>query len=420
MRVAHILRKYDAAEWGGTETAILQLTSGLATHGVNSVVYAPRLANASTAPDPLVSPHCDVRRFRAVVPIIGISAERKRQMVAVGGNIVSFDLLTSLRHEQPLEIVHSHVLGRIGAIARAAARSHGVPFVLSVHGGAYDLPTDVKTQLNRNNSGGFDWGRPVGLLLRARHLFSEADAIVTCNPREAQLISERHPQQRVVVQPHGVPAALFARDQRAAARAAFPEIVGRKVLLQPGRIDDVKNQAWVVAQVAALARRHPDALIVFVGAVTDEAYGKALHARIECEGLGRHIFFAGKLPAGDPRLIGLFQEARAVLLPSRSETFGLVILEAWAAGTPTISSRTSGAMSHIVPDANGALFDLNQPEMFHAAVDRVLHEPELRAAWGEAGRMRVVADHDAAVLAGRLEKLYRELQEAKHALRHSA
>lgn len=419
MKVAHILRKYDPAQWGGTETAIERLTAGFAGQGVESVVYAPRLAVAAAGADPLVAAGGVVRRFRAWVPVWGIAAERKRQMVAVGGNVLSFDLPGALWRERPLDVIHAHALGRLGAIGRVVARERRLPFVLSVHGGAYDLPSAVREKMGDGASGGCDWGRLFGLLLRARHLFAESDAIVTVNEREAGLIRARHPGRRVVVQPHGVPAARFVSDQRAAARAAFPVVAGRPLLLVLGRIDPVKNQEWLIAQVAELVRRRPRLLLGLVGASMDRAYGEALRARVTREGLDANVWFAGNLPPGDPRLIGLLQEARAVVVPSVSETFGIVILEAWAAGTPVLSSRTSGAAALVDDGVNGRLFDLGQPSTFHAALEQLLAEPARGVQWGAAGRTKVVAEFDTVVLAGRMKRLYAELIEEQHAHRHS-
>jgi starch synthase len=419
MRVAHILRKYDPAEWGGTETAIHLLVKGLSARTVDSVVYAPALAHDAGGNDPLTAAGGVLKRFRAVVPVWGISPERRRQMVAVGGNVISLDLLRALWREPKIDLIHSHALGRLGAIGQTIARTQKKPFVVSVHGGAYDLPDAVRQDFSKMDGEGWDWGKVLGLLLRSRHLFSRADAIITCNPREAELIRERHPDRRVMVQPHGVPAAAFARDFRAIARNAFPMIEGREVLFMPGRIDAVKNQGWLVDQAAEVARRHPKALFVFVGAVTDQAYGDALQARIKRDGLEEKVLLPGKLPPGDPRLIGLLQEARAVLLPSVSETFGLVILEAWAAGTVSISNRTSGAKALIDQGRNGFLFDLAHPAGFHTAVDRVLSGDPAIAEMAAAGRARVVAEFDTTVLAARMARLYELLIEEKHALRHS-
>ena len=419
MRVAHILRKYDPAAWGGTETAIERLTSGFVGQGVESVVFAPRLTRTTppAAADPLAAIGCVVRRYRAFVTVWGISAARKREMVAVGGNVISFDLIRALWREPGLAVIHSHALGRLGAIGRAVARERQLPFVLSVHGGAYDLPAAVRAELRRPAAGGWDWGRPLGLLLRARHLFADADAIIAFNEREAALIRARHPDRRVFVQPHGVPAALFARDHRAAAAAAFPALAGRSVLLVLGRIDPVKNQEWLVAQAAELARRHPQILLVFAGACTNRAYCDALEARIKREGLRDRVLLPGALPPGDPRLIGLLQAAAAVVVPSLSETFGIVILEAWAAGTPVIASRTTGATALVDEGVNGWLFDLGQPASFHAAVDQLLAQPPRGAECGRAGRAKVVADYDTALLAGRMRRIYADAIEEKRCTR---
>ncbi|HWA10532.1 MAG TPA: glycosyltransferase family 4 protein [Opitutaceae bacterium] len=413
MRVTHLLRKYDRSEWGGTETAIQRLTSGLAAQGVESVVYAPRLTRAPSDQD-------EVRRFRASVPVWGISEEKRRQLVALGGNMISFELFGSLWRDPDLDVIHSHALGRLGGIGCTVARRRRMPFVLSVHGGVYDLPPAIHRELAEPAAGGWDWGKPLGLLLRTRHLFAEADAIITCNSREADLIRERHPGRRVQVQPHGVPAALFAADRRVAARDAFPAIRDRLVLLAPGRIDPTKNQGWLVGQLAELASRRPEVLLVLAGPCTHPEYGEAVRAQVAREGLAGHVLLTGPLPPGDARLVGLFQEARAVLLPSISETFGLVILEAWAAGTAVISSRTSGATALVRDGANGWLFDLAEPAGFHRAVDLLATQPEQGTRAGAAGRTTVLAGYDTAVLAGRMKRLYEELMEEKHALRYPA
>lgn len=418
MKTAHLLRKYNPAEWGGTETAVLGLCGGLRAGGVASVVFAPRIA-AGTDADPLTAAGCVIRRYRACVPVWGLAPEQRRQLVAVGGNLMSFDLIRLLWREPDLAVVHAHTLGRIGAIGRMVAARRGLPFVFTTHGGVYDLPEMVRRSLHAPVRG-WEWGKLCGLLLRTRRLIASADAIITCNPREAELMRERHPRQRVMVQPHGVPAASLAEDHRADARAAFPEIREREVLLVVARIDPVKNQSWLIEQLPDLVRRHPRLLLVLAGAATDEIYAAALLRRLGELGLERHVLLAGGLPPGDPRLVGLLQEARAVVLPSQAETFGLVILEAWAAGTPVISSRTSGANSLIEAGRTGLLFDLVRPGELHAAVDELWASPALGARLAAAGRQRVTADFDTRVLADRMRQLYENLIEEKHALRHSA
>ena len=419
MRVVHLLRKYNPAEWGGTETAILRLFDGLRQHRVTSVAYGPRIEN-SVAPDPLLEGGFAVKRFNACVPIWGISRQQKHQLISVGGNLMSFDLMARLLREPNVAVMHTHTLGRLGGIASTAARLRRIPLVLTIHGGFLDLPESVKENFRNSHIGGLEWGKLFGAVLRSRRLLHDADAVLTCNRKEAALLKEKYPRKRIVVQPHGVPTSLYRKDHRQTAREAFPAIRGSRLLLAVGRIDPVKNQRWLVEQSPELFRRHPDTMLVLAGACTHEAYGQSLQREIAKSGLHNHVLLTGGLPPGDPRLIGLFQSAEAIVLPSVSETFGLVILEAWAAGTTAISSRTSGALDLIRHGENGWVFDLDAPETFHQIVDCSLRRPDLRSQHAAAGGKLVSAEYDTSVLAGRMKNLYVEITRETHAHRNSA
>src|SRR6266705_2614174 len=78
LRVAHVLRKYNPAEWGGTETAIHRLSTGLCGLGVESVIFCPQIENIFTA-DPLTEAGCAVKRFRAFLPVLGLSTAEWQQ-----------------------------------------------------------------------------------------------------------------------------------------------------------------------------------------------------------------------------------------------------------------------------------------------------------------------------------------------------
>lgn len=419
MRVAHILRKYDPAEWGGTESAVLRLLGGLRQNGVESTVYAPRLARG-VGDDPFADAGFRVQRFEALVPVWGIAPEVRRQMIAVGGNLVSFELMGALWRERGIDLVHSHALGRLGGIGLTVARRRGLPFVTTIHGGVYDLPPRVRGEMKGAAARGWEWGKIFGLFVRSRQMLGEADAILTCNPREAELIRARHPRPRVQVQPHGVDASAYAVDHRAAARVAFPWTAGAEVILIVGRLDAVKNPGWLIERLPTIAERHPRAVLALAGACTEPGYEELLRRRVAELRLGERVRFLGGLPAGDARLIGLMQLARAMVLPSVSETFGLVILEAWAAGTPILASRTSGATALIASGEDGVLFDLERPAAFETAMHAVLTDEVWRATAIAAGRRKVAADYDTAAVAGRVKAIYEELIAERHPLRHSA
>jgi starch synthase len=410
MRVAHILRKYNPAQWGGTETAVLQLTNGLREHGVTSTFFAPELGETPQA-DPLREAGHDVKRYKAIVPVSGISNQQRAQLVSVGGNLMSFDLIWRLFRE-PADVIHSHALNRIGGIALTAAKFRKLPLVVQIHGGVLALPQKVRDELAKPLEGGFEWGKVFGAPLRSRHVLPEADAILTCNKQEAALMAEKYPGKRIVVQPHGVPLLRFQKDQRDAALAAFPELRDVPYLLVLGRIDPVKNQGFVLEQLPMLTHLHENVHLVFAGACTDEAYGKSLKKEARRAAVEDRVTFAGALPPGDPRLVGLLQGASAVVVPSLSETFGLVILEAWAAKRPVISTRNPGALDLVVDGCNGYFFDLEKPQKFHEAVDRILNSETHARELGMRG-YEVAREYDTVCLAERVRDLYAQLIKEK-------
>ena len=412
MRTAQLLRKYDPAEWGGTESAVSRMLDALGEEGVQSVLFCPRPRGIAPRPLP-VATGCQVRHFKARVPVWGLTARERQQFTCVGGNLFSFDLMGALWKEPGVQLIHAHTLGRLGAIAAVVARRRHAPFVVTIHGGYLDLPRLLKQAFHRPPKRGFDWGRLFGFLLGSRRMLERADAIVTCNPKEAALLRVRFPRHRVEVLPHGVPAALYRADARQLALEHWPRLRGRRLLVCVGRVDPVKNQQWLVEQVPALRKRHPNFMLVLAGPCSDASYAETLQQRIAELGIADAVMLTGGLPPGDPRLTGLFQLAGLVALSSVSETFGLVLLEAWAAGAAVLASRTSGASALIRPGENGWLFDLDRPESFHEAATVALNGCGPRERFAANGRAMVLAEFDVPIVARRIRQLYYQLIEAK-------
>lgn len=412
MKVAHVLRKYVPREWGGTESVLFRLLRGLRACGTEGVVFCP-CAEGELGRDPLAEDGTPVKRFRYFVPIWGVSHEQREQLVRLGGNLMSFDLGRQLWGEPSIDLIHTHALNRLGAMAWWVAKRRGIPLVLTIHGGVYDLPDAVRSSLTAPLKGGFEWGRVFGWMLQSRRLLDNVDAVITCNPREAELVRQKHPGQRVMVQPHGVETARFAVDHRESARAAYPQLADRRVILVVGRVDPAKNQDWVVRQFQEVLRRHPGCVLVLAGACTNPVYGGELARLIETLGLGKDVQLTGGIDPGSPVLAGLMQLSEVLVVPSLSETFGLVILEAWAAGTAVLSSKTSGACSLVEHGTNGWLFDLDEPAGFHRSLDVILTDPEHRRAVVELGNRTARDEYDVLVLARRVEDLYRSLIEKK-------
>lgn len=413
MKVAHVLRKCDPDEWGGTESHLLHLVSGLRRHDVESVLFSPRLHRASNRPDPFEASGIPHRRFRAMLPVLGLDPGRRARAISVGGNLLSFDAPFLLWREPGVDLIHTHALNRLGGVARTVARLRRIPYVVSIHGGVATLPDDVVREMAETVRGGLDWGRPYGWLFGSRRVIREADAVITFHPEEARLLADRHAGLRVETIPHGIPITQYERDQREIALQAFPGLRGQRVLLCVGRVDPVKNQGFLVERMPDLLVGHPDLVLVLAGPVTSPEYEADLRGRIESLGLARHVLWTGEFPPHDPRLVGLYQIAHILALPSRSEVFGLTLLEAWASGTPVVASRTHGARALITPGVDGFLYEVDDARGFCEAAHWILSDSNLRARLSEAGRTRVRRDFDVAVQVARVHALYVDLLEER-------
>ena len=411
MQISHILRKYDPSQWGGTETAVQRLVQGLQQHDISSAVHAPGTANLGNT-DPLRDAGARIQRYRSFVPVVGISAAQREALISWGGNLFSFELFWQLLRSGA-DVMHSHALNRIAGISLMAAKARGVPHVITLHGGALDIPEDVNAQLTAPLQGGFEWGKALGALVRSRRVLELTDAIFTCNPREASLLLEKYPDQRIIVQPHSVPAARYAVDHRATALKSFPQIANRDLMVKVARLDPAKNLPWLVRQMPEIKNRHPNAMLVLIGAGTTQSVVEELQREIARLGLGNDVLLTGGLASGSAELIGLVQSARLFVLSSTAEPFGIVILEAWAAGTPVLSSRTSGAASLIEHGRTGMLYDLDNASDFHFGIDALMTSERMRRHLSAEARERVLADFDVPTIAGRVARVYEELAESK-------
>lgn len=408
MKVAHLLRKYNPREWGGTESALLHLLGGLKQHGVECVVYAPRVQGPPFADDPLADHGFAVKTFGSVLPVLGISRAERARRTALGGNLMSLTAPLMLAREPGLSVIHSHALGRLAGSARRVAQLRRLPFVVTIHGGYLDLPASVSAQL-AGDGRGFEYGQLFGALVGSRSVVADADAVITCNPREAELMSVSHFTRRPMLLPHGVPLERFAEDQRARLDAWLPQLADKRLLLCVGRVDPVKNQLFVVEQMPRILAAHPDVVLVLAGPLMDADYAAQIRAFVAAHGLGERVLLTGALTPDDPRLVGLYQRAEVLILPSHSETFGLVIVEAWAAHTPVLSTPTSGARQMLRDGDNGLYFSLDEPESLHTALARLLGDRAAARAMAERGHALAREQYDVYAVAGRYARFYAEL-----------
>jgi D-inositol-3-phosphate glycosyltransferase len=233
------------------------------------------------------------------------------------------------------------------------------------------------------------------------HVRAEAEAaIIRCSDTvlascsvEAAQISELYgadPSRIRIVAP-GVDHAFFGPGDRAQARRALDLPDRGPLLLFVGRIQPLKGAAVAVATLASVVRDRPDAHLVVVGGPSgphgDEEVAR-IDALVDSLGLRDRVVF---VPPRPHELLSTYYRAADVcLVPSRSESFGLVALEAAACGTPVVASDVGGLRSLVDHGRTGYLVEEPDPETYAAWVRQILAEPLLaeRLSTGSVLRAR--------------------------------
>jgi D-inositol-3-phosphate glycosyltransferase len=214
---------------------------------------------------------------------------------------------------------------------------------------------------------------------------------------------------RVEIVPPGVDHELFSPGEdgdRARARASL-RVGDASVLLFVGRIQPLKGTDLALRCLAELDDR--SAVLLVVGGPSGsggEAEVQRLHALARELDVSDRVRFVA--PQRHERLRTFYRAADACIVPSRSESFGLVALEAAACGTPVVAAAVGGLKSLVDDQHTGFLIESREPAAFAAAVDQLLRDRDLAAEMGVSAHARS-RRYSWSITAGRLRRLYADL-----------
>lgn len=294
------------------------------------------------------------------------------------------------------DLVHIHNAVPIAGMVRfaLACKRHGVPYVVTTHemNSLPALPTSMQMSVLTRVAFEIGVNRPYWEVLRhARHLFAFSE-------RDAARIHERLPGQSVSVLPNGVRIRPHETDaaERVAERWDIP--VDRRVLLFVGQLSTSKGVGDLLKAYKAL---ETDCTLVVVGPVKDPEYRDRLASYDDSR--VRYLGYVGY-----PELGTLFQRADVFVLPTRSDVFPLVTLEAMAAKTAVVSTTVGGIPDQLAGDA-GVLVPPGRPDQIAASVDRLLDDDAYRQAVATRGFERVEREYAWGSVARRVAETYTEI-----------
>jgi len=377
-----LVSPYDYASQGGVTEHIRHLSKELRALGHRTRILAPFSTDRADLPD-------DVYALGTVTPIpangsvarISLSPDLGRTIKAI------------LRAEN-FDILHVHE-PLMPAVPWLALRHSTTANVGTFHAFGESSPI-------------YAMGRPL-----LRRFFDRLHGRIAVSPSAFEFVSQYFRGDFEII-PNGVDFRQFS--------ASHPPIEwmrdGRPTVLFVGRFEEPrKGLRWLLQALPLVEQFFPDLRLVIAGGGDPAAMEEWLPLR-DTSKAGRTIYrsagsaleveFTGFVSAEDlPRY---YQSCHVYCAPSTGgESFGIVLLEAMAAGTPVLASRISGYANVLTHGREGFLVDPKSPAALAAGIIRLLSDATLRQQMGEAGK-RTARQYDWPIVAGRLVSHYERVR----------
>ena len=382
MRILHVSASYlPAVRYGGTIVSVHGLCRSLAERGHEVHVYTTSVDGTSDSPVAHETPididgvtvwYFQSPRFRRIYRAPGMARMLRAR-------VSGFD------------IVHTHAI-YLWPLWTAARLAHevGVPYVVSPRGMLEKELIERKSAL---------WKAGLIAFIERRTL-EHAAAVHTTSTREATHLHEfgfSLPAVRVI--PNGV-----AIEPSPAGRvsAGIGDIAGGvPFILFLGRVNWKKGLDRLIGALAHV----PDARLVIAGN-DEEEYTLTLDDLARQAGVGDRVIFTGPVRGADKA--ALLAAARLLVLPSYSENFGNVVVEAMAAGCPVVVTREVGIAESVEDTGAGLVVDGN-PVVMGRAIAELIADERRRHAMGARGRAAAADRFSWPAIAVQMEQLYRSV-----------
>jgi len=360
---------------GGMNVAVLNLARALADRGV----AVDLLTRAERAPEVLeLFPGVTLRTIVAGVRAPVLKGDLATVADDFGEAVAALVGRTAPRYD----LLHAHYW-LSGLATLPVALELGLPFVQSFH--------TLGAMKNKALADG-DTPESDRRLYSEAFLAAEADAVISGSSAEVDSLIDdlRAPADKLWVIPPGVDTDFFSPVRQSNSidiRTRLSLDLERPLLVVAGRVQPLKAQELAIRTLAALRKmRGWSPLLVIAGEPTPgaEDYQHSLAALANDLGVGPDVRFVGSLDRSD--LADLFASAALTLVPSHSETFGLVALESAASGTPVVGYRSTGLMESVAEGQSGVLVDTRDPEQWARIVADLLGDREARAQLGTSAR----------------------------------
>ncbi len=267
-------------------------------------------------------------------------------------------------------VIHAGGFQFAGCAALLMQKCFRIPYLLYAHG--EDIQACKDTRL-------------LGAYMR--WVFRHATRVIASSEYTCNLLFEAGiAHQKIQIVPPGIHERFLNPPQGADRLRQQYDLMGKPVLLSVGRLTERKGHKLILNILPQLLKQHPKLQYVIVG--TGECY-KILRKQIDQLGLSEHVVFTGRVD--DDELHAWYHVCDVFVLGNRAlqndiEGFGMVFLEAGAAGKPVVGGRSGGGVEAVQDGVTGYLTDPENAEDLTEKLNQLLHNASLRERMGKAGQ----------------------------------
>lgn len=383
------LTQAGAGDSGGMNVYIREFVSSLTQAGIQSDVF---VRHWSEELDPIVEVEPG---FRVIHVPAGAIHLQKEELPDIVDEFTEW--MRAWLADNPVDILHANYW-LSGVVGHKLKHALDLPLVTTFH-----TLARVKAELGDDEPG--------ARMEAEAHVVACSDVLIANAEAEQRNLVELYgaQQDRVEIVAPGVDRAFFSPGSVDGAREAIGYDGGPLVLFV-GRIQPLKGVDIAVQALAEL--QDPTATLMIVGGASGQD-GAAEVQRIEV--LIEELGLVDRVQFVDPQphyaLSTYYRAADVLVMPSRSESFGLVALEAAACGIPVVAAAVGGLRTLVQHGVTGYLIEEREPALYAEAIDRIIGDPVLQASLGGAASVSA-GRYPWSGLAGRLRRIYLDLVEA--------
>jgi len=296
-----------------------------------------------------------------------------------------------------VDIVHGHSGGPISFLGWQVAKAHNVPFIETYH-------TMWRYYLHYH---------PLTRMLKlwmvkkfTAFIGNDCDAVIAPSLKARKDLLRDGVKKPIYIVPSGIDVKAFRSQSAGFLYKKFDIAPGKKIILTVGRLEKEKSIDFLVRAFAVLNDSRHDCVFVIAGSGGDR---EKLLRLVYHFNLRDRVYFAGHIPYGDmPRV---YKDAGLFVFSSKSETQGMVIVEALASGVPVVAVEDEAFAGVVQNGVNGYMVK-RDIDAFAAKMNVVLGDRELRERL-QKGAAETGKEFSAEKSAKMLEGVYREVIERK-------